>query len=162
QAQMPGNEDLTYSAGLAVTASGHFVMGEENLFKVNPADGSTTVVAGPRAASAVAQHTFGMATDLVADSNGTLYVADDGIVKIGADGSVTPFVASLPGAQALAFGPDDTLYAFIWDDTSRLVKISPTGVVTDLPGTTLSWTPTTWSSPRTARCTSRATGRSTR
>lgn len=75
---------------------------------------------------------FGM----VFDSDGNLYVANEGVEpqgtypgttvsKITPEGMVSVYASSFMGPSGLAIDPNDNLY--VSDDTNRIIKVAPNG-----------------------------------
>ncbi len=128
-----------------------FIIDQCQVKKVTAA-GTVTVFAGSGScgvvdgAPGVAAFTF-LVRDIVADSSGTLYVADGSAVRrVATDGTVTTLAgngaqtgtadgtgsaARFANVNAVALGADGTIYA---GDMERIRAITPAGVVTTLAG----------------------------
>lgn len=133
-ADLPGNDDLVDTSALVTNANGVFVLGYENLFKLNPTDGTTTAHVGPRSADPAAQYNLEYAEDLVTNTVGDFYAASgDEILKIAADKTVSTFASGFSSITAMGMSPTGTLHV-VDEEEGLLREVSPAGVVSSAPG----------------------------
>lgn len=115
--EVGGDGQLYVTTLTGATEAG--IMGASDLWRINPATGQVTHLAGG----------FSGATNLALGKKGAIYVAelDGGGISVYSDGSVSPF-AALPLAVGVETAPNGTVWAtnlgIFAGEPSRLVSIS--------------------------------------
>jgi sugar lactone lactonase YvrE len=155
-AKFRGITGVTVDAlGNVFVGDGNFVFfGKETVRKITQTGNVTTVAGGDRgfAEGTGTEAQFGQIDAVVVDSNGNVYVADASnhkIRKITSTGKVTTLAGSTQGADdgigteakfyypnGIAIDSNSNLYV-TESSNHRIRKVTPTGVVTTLAGSTL-------------------------
>jgi hypothetical protein len=135
-ASAPGATYVNIGPDGQLYTNGNFLASNSFIQKINP-DGTVERVVGSSTATATTGDRLNIKLNGVEnfdwDSSGNMFImnrGDNNIVKVNTAGNATIFVAATPGYD-MNIDSKDNLIAF---QTGKIIKISPTGVVSTIAG----------------------------